>query len=164
MKIKMSDRHGVIEEWNVKSHYYDMEFPVVICVNGDEEAEFILARHDEHAGELAKLHWLYMAMSDPREFAEIIGIETMVSWLLGDWAGPGNEHARSFEEWLNDVVSRYPAETLSVDDMARTVFENEELEAEVGFMPRLAYRRAQSDKSIHPVEAFAGWAVKPGRR
>ena len=87
--------------------------PTVETDNGD----FYLAKDSEHAGEQARKYWEDMAQNDPKEFTCIVGEETLVSWALGQWAGPGSDGATSLDGWL-DLCADYPEEHFASCDGA----------------------------------------------
>ena len=94
---------------------------------------YIFKSRDEACTE-ARKYWEDMAQDSPKEFAELVGTETLVSWALGQWAGPGNEHAQNLDGWLDIVYEhpeeewgRYDGRELEVDGMS------EELRQELNF-------------------------------
>ena len=75
----------------------------------DDKSEWYIFANEEDAGETTKEYWKDMAENDPKEFAWIIGEETLIQWGLGQYAGPGYEKVKSLEEWLN-LTAEYPEE------------------------------------------------------
>ena len=63
--------------------------------------EWIIFETQEAAGEAAREYWEDMTQNDPREFTCMVGKETLVSWALGQYAGPGYTQVKSLEEWLD---------------------------------------------------------------
>lgn len=55
----------------------------------------------ETAGQNARDYWEDMAQNDKSEFICMVGEGTLVSWCLGDYAGPGTTKVSSLEEWLD---------------------------------------------------------------
>jgi hypothetical protein len=77
----------------IYSHY-----PEVVL---DDGTEWIVFESRETAGEAAREYWEDMARNDPKEFTCMVGEETLVSWALGQYAGPGSTQVKSLEEWLD---------------------------------------------------------------
>ena len=71
--------------------------PMIETDNGD----YYLAENSGHAGEQARDYWEAMAQDDPKEFAAIIGTEALISWGLGQFAGPGSAKVKGLNEWLD---------------------------------------------------------------
>jgi hypothetical protein len=144
MKIKIEGEKTMYEEWQVEYIDWDNAYnlPSLECVNEDgERAVFLVARDDEEAGEAAREYWRNLAETDPREFARIVGEDTLISWALGQYAGPGYEKVRSLEEWLDVVAENAEEELATYDHWARGVEEaDEELEKNLGFRPTVAFR------------------------
>jgi len=88
----------------------------------------------EAAGEAARDHWREMAESDPREFAVMVGDDTLTAWALGRSAGPGSAKVRSLAEWL-DIAAASPEELFAnYDGQACKVLKiSEALADELGF-------------------------------
>lgn len=107
----------------------------------DDGSEYFLAEDSESAGEMAKARWTDMAKNDPREFAAIIGTETLVSWGLGQYAGPGSTQVKSLDEWLDLWIhtpeGEWAAYDLSESEVGRVC---PYLLSELGFIPTVAYR------------------------
>ena len=81
----------ILEVENVNDNYLDLS----------DGTEWIIFETQEAAGEAAREYWEDMAQNDPREFTCMIGEETLVSWALGQYAGPGYTQVKSLEEWLD---------------------------------------------------------------
>jgi len=103
--------------------------------------EFYLAESEEAAGKVAREYWADMAAHDPDEFVCIVGKDTLVSWALGQMAGPGSIKVASLGEWLDltadhpyEHLAGYDGETRDVDDVSKALVE------ELGFTPAFAYR------------------------
>lgn len=63
--------------------------------------EYYIFRDREQAGEAAREYWEDLAQDDPREFACLVGEETLVQWGFGNYAGPGSTQVKSLNEWLD---------------------------------------------------------------
>ena len=72
--------------------------PMVELENGEE---YYLAVSSEEAGEAARKYWEELAEEDPREFAALVGEETLVAWGMHQYAGPGSTKVKDLEEWLD---------------------------------------------------------------
>ena len=94
------------EEREVEEVRQEGYLPLLILADGEE---YYIARDSTHAGEAAKQYWKDLAEDDAREFICIIGAENLLRWALGQWAGPGEIHVRSLEEWF-DLTAKYPEE------------------------------------------------------
>jgi len=123
----------VLEVYRVYEGGY---LPMVETDGGD----FHLAEDHDAAGNAAKEYWSDMAAYDPEEFACIVGKETLISWAMGQLAGPGTAKVRSLSQWL-DVVADHPEEEFAgYDHNERSVDRCGTLANDLGFMPTLAYR------------------------
>ncbi len=71
---------------------------LVVTIGSEEWAVFEERRDAEDA---AREYWADMAANDPEEFTCIVGIDTLVSWALGQAAGPGYTKTTSLDEWLD---------------------------------------------------------------
>lgn len=83
----------------------DGYLPMIETDGGD----FYFAECHEDAGEAVADYYREMANNNPEEFTELVGKETLVSWCLGQYAGPGNEKCNSLEKWF-EIVADYPKE------------------------------------------------------
>jgi hypothetical protein len=123
-----------------------IEYPIVTaCGRGaliqDGSREWTVFKDSDDAGQDAREYWANMARNDPAEFALMVGESTLVSWGLGQPAGPGSYKVRSLSAWLDlwldtpeDHHARYDGEERTVDHIG------EDLCEEVGFTPTVAYR------------------------
>ena len=80
-----------------KTHEYG-SLPLAEMEDG---SEYYLAESQEDAGEKAREYWEDMANYDPKEFACMVGEETLIQWGLGNCAGPGYNQVDSLSEWLD---------------------------------------------------------------
>jgi len=62
--------------------------------------DWYLAESSDEAGEKAAEYWQNMADKDPKEFRCLVGDETLISWGMGQYAGPGANQYRSATEWI----------------------------------------------------------------
>ncbi len=106
-----------------------------------EEYGFYVARDSAEAGEAARECWEDMAKADPVEFRHMVGDATLVSWALGQSAGPGTTKVNSLDEWL-DLHIDAPEEHFASYDGEERVVEgcSLALAEELGFRPTVAYR------------------------
>lgn len=105
------------------------------------KVEFILAESSEAAGKAAREYWKDMAENDTKEFTCMVGEETLIQWALGHSAGPGSTHVNSLEEWLDLWLDTPEEHFASYDSEERTVNRCGKLRDELGFTPKVAYRR-----------------------
>ena len=95
----------------------------------------------EAAGEAAREYWEDLSKNDPQEFAALVGSETLISWALGKWAGPGSTQTTSLSDWLDLWLNTPEEHFASYDGSERKVDEiGADLEKELGFKPTVAYR------------------------
>lgn len=137
MLIKIEDKWLRVKNIeNVPTERLDGLLPLLTLEDG---TELYVAASNETAGEAAKGHYKYMATNDPTEFACIVGTGTLVTWGLGDWAGPGANQYRSLAEWL-DGVAEEPENHFACDGADIDVDDySEALQTELGFQPSVAY-------------------------
>jgi hypothetical protein len=103
--------------------------------------EYYVAESSESAGEASRKYWEDLAQDDPKEFACLVGEETLVQWGLERYAGPGSTKVRSLQEWL-DLHLDVPEENFASYDGSEceATDADEELIEELGFEPTVAYR------------------------
>jgi hypothetical protein len=96
--------------------------------------EYYIAENREAAGEACREYWEDMAENDPKEFACLVGEETLIKWALNQYAGPGSVQVRNLDEWL-DLVADYPEEQWAGYDGVEIegVQFNKNLAEELGF-------------------------------
>ena len=68
---------------------------------GNYICDLHLFKSELEAGQEARDYWEDYIRGDHQEAAALLGVETLVSWALGDLAGPGSAKVRSLEEWLD---------------------------------------------------------------
>ena len=90
MNITIDDEKMEDVEVNTGSY-----LPMITLGNRD----YYVAESTGAAGEAARQYWKELAESDPKEFTCMVGEETLVSWALGEYAGPGTTQVKSWEEW-----------------------------------------------------------------
>lgn len=90
-----------------------------------KDMEFYVARDSDEAGEAARQYWKDMSENGPREFTEMVGADTLVSWALGQYAGPGSTQVTSLDEWLDlwldtpeECWASYDGVECSVDEVS----------------------------------------------
>lgn len=83
-----------IEENFIANNYLDL----FIMTDG---TEWYLASSSEEAGDIARDYWEDMAKQDYKEFICLVGEETLVSWALGQFAGPGYVKVNCLDDWLD---------------------------------------------------------------
>lgn len=131
MKIKIDDEWHEIDE----VHHYG--HPMIEIGS----LEFYVFEDTEAAGKAARKHWEDMAKNDHKEFACLLGEETLIQWGLGQYAGPGYTQVKSLNDWLDLWLDTPEEHFASYDGNECTVNEvDEEAEAEIGFKPTVAYR------------------------
>ena len=130
MKITIEE----LDTANVVSHHDN-------TIELDDGTEWIIFESTEAAGKAAREHWADMAENDPKEFACMVGENTLIQWGMGRSAGPGSTHVNSLQEWL-DLWLDTPEEHFSgYDGQSRNVtFSDKELQEALGFIPVVAYR------------------------
>lgn len=102
-------------ELSSKINSVDIQF----LSHGDSYTVF--ADTDE-AGQAAEERWRDMAAHDPREFTALVGENVLISWALGQPAGPGSATATSLSDWLENVVRTHPEEEFGRYDGAEYCF------------------------------------------
>lgn len=104
--------------------------------------EFTVALTSEDAGKQAREYWEDMAKSDPTEFRHMVGDECLVSWALGQSAGPGTAQVNSLSDWLDLSLNAPEEHFASYDgeecDIGRI---GSVLLGDLGAIPTVAYRR-----------------------
>ena len=86
------------ETHEVNKVYEHGSLPMLELDNGHE---YYIAESAELAGEKAREYWEDLAQDDTKEFVCMVGQETLVSWALGQYAGPGSTQVKSLNEWLD---------------------------------------------------------------
>ena len=140
----------------------DEEDPVLFTIDGEEvryirkvykidgggaeidtdEGEFIVFPDADTAGQAARAYWEHMAQNDPDEFALMVGKDTLISWALGQYAGPGHSQVTSLDAWLDLWLDTAEEHFASYDSAERDVDDvTDEAEEEIGFKPGVAYKR-----------------------
>ena len=84
-----------------------------------DNEEYYIFRDREQAGEAAREYWEDLAQDDPREFACLVGEETLISWGLGNYAGPGSTHVKSLTDWLDLWLDTPEEQFASYDSQER---------------------------------------------
>lgn len=84
----------------------------ITCDNGEE---YYIFPDSETAGKAAREYWEDLAENDPKEFACLVGEETLIQWGMGHYAGPGTTQVQNLEEWL-DLWLNTPEEHFSSYD------------------------------------------------
>ncbi len=107
-------------------------------IETEEGESFILAEDADHAGAKAGDRWRDMADHDPKEFACMVGEDTLVGWALGQSAGHAG--CSSLQEFLELIATVPEEEFASYDGMEREVLRVGTLVNELGFTPTVAYR------------------------
>lgn len=132
MRIKIDG-----EMYTVKEVYNHATLPLVEMETGEE---FYLAESSEEAGKAARKYWEDLAQDDPREFACIVGEESLVAWGLGEYGGPGLMKVTSLEDWLDLWLDTPEEHFASYDSLEREVERCGKLAEELDFVPKVAYR------------------------
>jgi len=93
---------------------------------------YTLAADSDDAGEANVQYWTDMVQNDKREFACMVGEETLLKWALGEAAGPGSVKVYSLREWL-ELTRLHPEEQwASYDGEERLALLNEQACDELG--------------------------------
>lgn len=95
-----------------------------------DDGEYYVFATREHAEEITKEYWLDMAENAPKEFACIVGSDTLIAWALGR----SSSGASCLEDWLDLVGNEAECHLASYDGEERDVelIECEELEDILG--------------------------------
>lgn len=101
---------------------------------------FYVAESSEEAGKAAREYWQDMADNDPREFACLVGEETLIQWGMGHSAGPGSTHVNNLGEWLDLWLDTPEEHWASYDGTEQDIRLSRQLAEEVGFRTGVAYR------------------------
>ena len=119
MRIKIDGQEYEVEDVHQNHHY----LPVLDL---DDGTEWCVATSHEAAGAAARKYWKDIADNDPTEFACLVGEKTLVSWALGQYAGPGSTQVTSLEDWL-DLHLDVPEETFAGYDGVEWELDNDDL-------------------------------------
>jgi hypothetical protein len=117
----------VCEVKEVRDYDY---LPIVELEDG---RDFYLARNKDEAGEKAREYWEEMAENDPEEFVALVGEKTLVSWALGQYAGPGSTKVQNLDEWLDLWFNTPEEQWASYDSQEKDCRLNLNLVAELGW-------------------------------
>ncbi len=104
--------------------------------------EFTVAQDSEHAGEKVEEYYRDTLENDKEQFKYLVGEDNLLSWSLGEMAGPGSTKVRSLEDWF-ELVAEYPEEQwASCDGLEVEAEISPALQEELGFDSPLivAYR------------------------
>jgi hypothetical protein len=83
----------------------------------DDCSKWYIAQSSAEAGVMARNYWEDMARNYKKEFIAIVGEEILISWALGEYAGPGSEQVKSLEDWLDLFLTRPEEHFASYDGM-----------------------------------------------
>jgi len=112
-----------------------------VCVsvtNADGyDTDIYLFEDEEAAGEYARTYWQDCIEDDRETAIEILGTDTLLSWALGEFAGPGSSKVRSLSEWL-DLYLDAPEEHFEEGSFSVSAVGENVVEA-MGFRPTVAY-------------------------
>lgn len=117
----------------------DGPLPMIMAGN----KEWYVAQDEAAAGDAAKEYWRDIMENDPEWFRGMMGDDVLVSWSMGQPAGPGSLQARNASEWL-EMWKDNPAEQwASVDGNQTDIEVSERLREELGWDENsgVAYRR-----------------------
>jgi len=106
---------------------------------------YVIFKDSRMAGIAAKAHWKDMAENDKKEFACMVGDETLKSWALGDPAGPGSTKVRSLKEWLDLWLDTPEDEFASYDG------EENDVKLSAALADALGIKRKKADKWVPAV-------------
>ena len=112
-----------------------------ICVSVTDskgyETDVYLFEDEEAAGTYARQYWEDCIEGDRETAIEILGTDTLLSWALGEYAGPGATQVRSLSEWL-DLYLHAPEEHFEEGAFCVSAIGENIVEA-MGFRPTVAY-------------------------
>lgn len=74
--------------------------PMWVYVNTGD-AEYLVFRDRELAGQQARDYWADMAEHDKAEFTCMVGESNLIDWAFGKPAGPGSTKVKSLRDWLD---------------------------------------------------------------
>ena len=92
---------------------------------------------DEDAGQYARDYWEDCIKGDRETAIEMLGTDTLLSWALGEAAGPGSSKVKSLEEWL-DLYLDAPDEHFESGPYGIELI-GENIVEVLGFLPAVAY-------------------------
>lgn len=114
----------IVEVTEINDNYLTME----------DGREYIIFEDSYEAGQAAKEYWVDMAENDKEEFICMVGADCLVSWCLGEYAGPGSTKVSSLEGWF-ELWENIPAEHFASYDgiEIEDISFNKNLSREIGF-------------------------------
>jgi len=104
---------------------------------GNHICELHLFESEEDAGEYARAYWEDCIKGDRETAIEMLGKDTLLSWALGEAAGPGSSKVESLEEWL-DLYLDAPDEHFESGPYGIELI-GENIVEVLGFLPAIAY-------------------------
>ena len=104
---------------------------------GNHICELHLFKSKEDAGQYARDYWEDCIKNDRETAIETLGTGTLLSWALGEHAGPGSSKVTSLEEWL-DLYLHAPDEHFESGPYDVELI-GENIVEELGFKPTVAY-------------------------
>ena len=122
---------------------------------GDSRREFYLFESTETAGQAAREYWDDMAHNGRREFVAVVGKDCLVSWALGEYAGPGSSYVSSLDAWLDLWLSTPEEHFASYDGYERDVKGPTPAERETADKYRAILETADTNCEDAPEEAEA---------
>jgi len=99
----------------------------------EDGRDYYIAKDKDEAGEKAREYWEEMAENDPEEFAALVGEKTLVSWALGQYAGPGSTKVQNLDEWLDLWLDTPEEQWASYDSQEKDCRLNLNLITELGW-------------------------------
>lgn len=140
--IKLSDgretkMHMLAESaCNDCGDYAEVEIEKCFSDGDTYSTSVLLFKSEEDAGQYARDFWENHINEDRSEAVELIGAETLISWALGELAGPGSAKVASLEEWLDlylDAPEEHFEAGWTVDAIGKNIVDI------IGFTPTVAY-------------------------
>ena len=104
---------------------------------GNHVCSLHLFKSDEDAGQHARDYWEEYVRDDRDAAIELLGAENLLSWALGEYAGPGPAKVSSLEEWF-DLYLENPHEHFESGPFDIELIGENIIEA-IGFKPTVAY-------------------------
>ena len=104
---------------------------------GSHICELRLFKSEEDAGQSARDYWEEYIRDDRETAIELLGAANLLSWALGEAAGPGSTKVKSLKDWLDlyldDPSEHFEEGPLQIELIGENIVE------ELGFKPTIAF-------------------------
>jgi hypothetical protein len=139
--IKLNDQiHSkffTVAEEDCRSHSSTHADIIVQSDTSSWPTDIMLFKTREDAGEWVRQYWEdYIDGESNDEIVAILGADTLISWALGQEAGPGSSKVKNLNEWL-DLHIDTPEEHFEEEYDIEVIGEN--LVEIFGFKPTVAF-------------------------